>query len=67
MKAWGCENLVFMNVHNYTQMKYTIENFYRDMDTGRTVGYWQMSPPGCGAKSARLYAACGPPSAGAAQ
>lgn len=54
VKAWGCENLVFMNCHNFTQMKYTIENFYQDMDTGRAVGYWQMSlltvgekAPGC--------------------
>lgn len=43
VRAWNCEELEFLNCHNYTQMKYTIENLYTDMNTGEKAGFWQLS------------------------
>ena len=42
VRAWNCENIEFLNCHNFTQMKYTIENLYVDVNTGKTAGFWQL-------------------------
>lgn len=42
VRAWNCENIDFLNCHNFTQMKYTIENLYVDVNTGKTAGFWQL-------------------------
>ncbi len=42
VRAWNCENLEFLNCHNFTQMKYTIENLYVDANTGEKAGFWQL-------------------------
>lgn len=43
VQVWDCRNLTFMNVHNYTQMKYTAEQVILDMNSGRTIGFWQLA------------------------
>lgn len=43
VRAWNCENMEFLNCHNFTQMKYTIENLYTDGNTGEKAGYWQLA------------------------
>ncbi len=43
VRAWNCSDLEFLNCHNFTQMKYTIENLYLDMNTGEKAGFWQLS------------------------
>ncbi len=43
VRAWNCRNIDFYNCHNYTQMKYTITNLYRDMNTGESVPFWQLA------------------------
>lgn len=42
VRAWNCENIEFLNCHNFTQMKYTIETLYVDVNTGKTAGFWQL-------------------------
>lgn len=42
VRAWNCQNLEFLNCHNFTQMKYTIENLYVDGNTGERAGFWQL-------------------------
>ena len=43
VKTWDCENIKFLNVHNYSQMKYTIDNFLLDVNTGIEVRPWQAA------------------------
>lgn len=43
VKTWDCENIKFYNVHNYSQMKYTIENFLLDVRSGVEVRPWQAA------------------------
>ena len=43
VKTWNCENVKFLNVHNYSQMKYTIDNFLLDVNTGVEVRPWQAA------------------------
>ena len=43
VRAWDCEALEFLNCHNFTQMKYTIENLYVDGNTGERAGFWQLA------------------------
>lgn len=43
VKLWNCENLEMCNVHNYTQMKYTINDVAYDVNSGISVGFWQLS------------------------
>ncbi len=40
-KTFNCENIKFYNVHNYSQMKYTISNFLLDVNTGIELRPWQ--------------------------
>lgn len=42
-KAWDCDNITMMCCHNFTQMKYTIEDWYWDMNTNQSMGFWQLS------------------------
>ena len=43
VRAWDCEALELLNCHNFTQMKYTIENLYVDGNTGERAGFWQLA------------------------
>ena len=43
VKTWNCENIRFLNVHNYSQMKYTINNFLLDVNTGIELRPWQAA------------------------
>lgn len=43
VKTWNCKNLEFLNVHNYTQMKYTIDNVLYDVNADKYMGYWQLA------------------------
>lgn len=43
VKAWDCGNLEFLNCHNFTQMKYTIDDLYCDAGSGESVGFWQLA------------------------
>ena len=43
VKTWNCRNIKFLNVHNYSQMKYTIDNFLLDVNTGVEVRPWQAA------------------------
>lgn len=40
-KTFNCENIKFYNVHNYSQMKYTISNFLLDVNSGIELRPWQ--------------------------
>ena len=42
VRAWNCQKIEFLNCHNFTQMKYTIENLYVDANTGKAAGFWQL-------------------------
>lgn len=42
-KTWNCENIQFYNVHNYSQMKYTIDNFLLDVNSGVEIRPWQAA------------------------
>lgn len=43
MKLSSCDALEFLNVHNYTQMKHTIETFCADLEGYERCGGWQMA------------------------
>lgn len=43
VKLWNCEKIKFYNVHNYSQMKYTINNFLLDVNTGIEIRPWQAA------------------------
>lgn len=43
VKTYNCKNIKFLNVHNYSQMKYTISNFLLDVNTGIEVRPWQAA------------------------
>lgn len=43
VKTWNCENIKFLNVHNYSQMKYTIDNFLLDVNSGIEIRPWQAA------------------------
>lgn len=43
VKTWNCKNIKFLNVHNYSQMKYTIDNFLLDVNTGIELRPWQAA------------------------
>ncbi len=43
VKTWNCEKIRFLNVHNYSQMKYTINNFLLDVNSGVEVRPWQAA------------------------
>ncbi|MDF2539975.1 MAG: SMP-30/Gluconolaconase/LRE-like region-containing protein [Herbinix sp.] len=43
MKTNHCENVEFLNVHNYSQMKYTIDNTLYDWNTDYEVRPWELT------------------------
>ncbi|ADU28861.1 glycosyl hydrolase family 28-related protein [Evansella cellulosilytica] len=43
MKTWDCESLELLNVHNFTQVKYTMDNVLFDVNTSTEVRPWQIS------------------------
>lgn len=43
VKTWNCENIRFLNVHNYSQMKYTIDNFLLDVNSDIEIRSWQAA------------------------
>lgn len=43
VRLWDCEDITWLNVHNYTQVKYTLTNTMEDMTTGRQVRPWQFA------------------------
>lgn len=43
MKTWNCKNIQFFNVHNFTQMKFTMNNIVEDRVNGQTAGFWQLA------------------------
>lgn len=43
VKVWNCENIKFLNVHNYSQMKYTIDNFLFDVNSNVEIRPWQAA------------------------
>lgn len=38
-----CSEIEFLNVHNYSQMRYTIDNLLLDVDTNTEVRPWELS------------------------
>lgn len=42
-KTWECEKLEFLNVHNYTQIKYTLDNTLYDVTTDTEVRAWELA------------------------
>ncbi len=43
IKTWDSKNIEFLNIHNFTQVKYTIDNTLLDVNTGMEVRPWQIS------------------------
>ena len=43
IKTWNCEKLEFLNLHNFTQVKYTMDNMLYDVYTQTEVRPWQIS------------------------
>jgi sugar lactone lactonase YvrE len=43
VKCYGCENVEFLNIHNYTQVKFTIDNVLHDVNTGLEIRPWQIA------------------------
>ncbi len=43
MKTWNCKNIEIQNVHNFTQMKYTIDSIVLDAPSGVKSGFWQLA------------------------
>lgn len=50
IKTWDCESVEFLNVHNYAQVKYAMDNLVYDVGTDIEVRPWQLN---------RLYIAGG--------
>ncbi len=43
VRTWGCEDVEFVNVHNYAQTKYAAVETLYDVNTGRSVRPWEMA------------------------
>ncbi|MFI3200192.1 MAG: glycosyl hydrolase family 28-related protein [Eubacteriales bacterium] len=43
MKTWNCKNISFQNVHNFTQMKFTMNDIVVDAVSGESAGFWQLA------------------------
>ncbi|RSK25851.1 gluconolaconase [Bacillus sp. HMF5848] len=43
MKTWDCNKIEFLNIHNFTQVKYTMDNLLYDVNTQTEVRPWQIS------------------------
>ncbi|WP_379128477.1 glycosyl hydrolase family 28-related protein [Paenibacillus sp. sgz500958] len=42
-RTWECEKVEFLNVHNYTQIKYTLDNTLYDVTTDTEVRAWELA------------------------
>lgn len=42
VRTWSCENIEFLNVHNYSQIKYTTDLPIYDINTDRQVRPWEF-------------------------
>lgn len=43
IKTADCKDIEFLNLHNYSQMKYTIDNLLLDVNTHTEVRPWQLA------------------------
>ncbi|HTE23903.1 glycosyl hydrolase family 28-related protein [Flavitalea sp.] len=43
IKTWHSQNIRFANIHNFTQVKYTIDNTLLDVGTNMEVRPWQIA------------------------
>lgn len=43
IRNWGSSNIEFLNVHNYSQIKYTTSNPFYDVNTNTTVRPWEFN------------------------
>lgn len=43
IRTWGSRDIEFLNVHNFTQIKYTTTNTLVDMDSGTEVRPWELA------------------------
>jgi len=43
IKTSDCRDIEFLNLHNYSQMKYTIDNLLLDVNTNTEVRPWQLA------------------------
>jgi len=43
IRNWGSSNIEFLNVHNYSQIKYTTSNPLYDVNTNTTVRPWELN------------------------
>jgi len=43
VRTWNCNNIEFMNVHNFAQVKFTIDLTMYDINTERDVRPWEFS------------------------
>ena len=43
IRNWGSSNIEFLNVHNYSQIKYTTSNPFYDVNTNTTIRPWEFN------------------------
>lgn len=43
IRTWGCSDIEFYNVHNFTQMRFTTDLVCYDMNTGLDVRPWEFT------------------------
>lgn len=43
IRTWDCKDLEFYNVHNFTQMRFTTDIVFKDMNTGLEVRPWEFT------------------------
>ncbi|MFN2340046.1 MAG: glycosyl hydrolase family 28-related protein [Halanaerobium sp.] len=43
IENWNSKNIEFLNIHNYTQVKYTINNTLLDVNSKKEVRPWQLA------------------------
>lgn len=43
IRTWNVTDLEFYNLHNFTQVKLTIDNVVQDMDSGTAIRDWQLA------------------------
>ena len=43
VRTWNCSNIEFMNVHNFAQVKFTIDLTMYDINTGLEVRPWELT------------------------
>jgi len=42
-RTWECKDVEFLNIHNYTQIKYTMDNTLYDVTTDTEVRAWELA------------------------